>query len=325
MSYVVFAFGLALSIGGAFAMYFGYGIISVERGWASLIAGAAALSGGVVTMALGLILNSLSNLRTVLEAEPSAIPLPGEVRLYPDEDFPGPSYAESFQTESFQAESFQDESYKDESFKDESFDDTFQPEALEAHGPGPDLHDAPENASWPQPRPAAETMEDIRRAVAEKVRARIGILEDRAEETIAPPEDEEPGRPGVPSAAREIADDEFDETEDYDPRSVERSEPEWSGRAVDDPGAAASRPAYPDQRQSETARPSEESAALEPAPAQVQGDEGRVIIRRYESAGTVYVMYADGSIEAQSEHGIMHFETMTELKAFMEAQQRSPS
>jgi hypothetical protein len=31
-------------------------------------------------------------------------------------------------------------------------------------------------------------------------------------------------------------------------------------------------------------------------------------------------MYADGSIEARSERGVFHFQSMAELKAFMEAQ-----
>jgi hypothetical protein len=33
-------------------------------------------------------------------------------------------------------------------------------------------------------------------------------------------------------------------------------------------------------------------------------------------------MFADGSIDAQSERGAFHFSTMAELKAFMDAQAR---
>lgn len=287
MSYVVFAFGLALSIGGAWAVYFGYGIVSVERGWASMIAGAAALSGGVVTMALGLILNSLSKLRTVLEAEPSAIPLPGEVRLYPDEDYQG-AYAESFEAQSFQVE------------------------LSEAPAPGGDAGEPPETvsenaslekSSWRQPVPAAETMDDIRRIVAEKVRARTGIVD-----ALAPPPEVGSSQTAPPPGASQIADDEFGEAEDYDPRPVERAPPNHAAPADHAPGQAEHEP--------------EETAP--PAPA-LQEADGRVVTRRYESGGAVYVMYADGSIEAQSEHGIMHFESMAELKAFMDSQPRGAS
>jgi hypothetical protein len=288
MSYLVFAFGLALSVGGAFAIYFGYGIVSVERGWASVIAGAAALSGGVVTMALGLILNSLSRLRTVLEAEPSAIPLPGEVRLYPDEDYADAPYAESF-------------------------------EAVPPEAPpiGADFEDAPEHASWRQPGPEAETMEDIRRIVAEKVRARTGIVDATAGQTMAPPPDADSGQPGLP-AAPHPDDDGYGEAEDYDPRPIERGAPDHFGRPVEQTFPAASGLTLPDEPRGHTAHQPDEKAASEPEAPAVRETEGRVVTRRYESAGTVYVMYADGSIEAQSEHGVMHFESMTELKAFMD-------
>ncbi len=42
------------------------------------------------------------------------------------------------------------------------------------------------------------------------------------------------------------------------------------------------------------------------------------VIGRYDSDGTSYVMYSDGSIEAQSEAGVYRFGSMAELKAFIE-------
>jgi hypothetical protein len=60
----------------------------------------------------------------------------------------------------------------------------------------------------------------------------------------------------------------------------------------------------------------------EPSPpaAPTASEAGLAIVGRYESEGTSYVMYADGSIEARSERGVFHFQSMAELKAFMEAQ-----
>jgi hypothetical protein len=43
-------------------------------------------------------------------------------------------------------------------------------------------------------------------------------------------------------------------------------------------------------------------------------------IGRYEADGTTYVMYSDGSIEAQSEQGAYRFASMAELKAFFDEQ-----
>jgi hypothetical protein len=57
----------------------------------------------------------------------------------------------------------------------------------------------------------------------------------------------------------------------------------------------------------------------EPSPPAAR-EAGLAIVGRYESEGTSYVMYADGSIEARSERGVFHFRSMAELKAFMEAQ-----
>ena len=45
---------------------------------------------------------------------------------------------------------------------------------------------------------------------------------------------------------------------------------------------------------------------------------GLSVIGRYDSDGTSYVMYSDGSIEAQSEAGVFRFNSMAELKAFIE-------
>ena len=76
MSYLVFALGALLSLCGAFAIYAGYGIILVERGWAGVIAGATALSGGIVTIALGFILHSLSGLHALRKTGQGLTPLP---------------------------------------------------------------------------------------------------------------------------------------------------------------------------------------------------------------------------------------------------------
>ena len=56
MSYGILGLGLLLTVCGSYAVYFGYGIVAVERGWSSVIAGATALSCGIVTIALALIL-----------------------------------------------------------------------------------------------------------------------------------------------------------------------------------------------------------------------------------------------------------------------------
>jgi hypothetical protein len=60
--------GLLLAAAGAVAMWTGWDMIVIERGWSLFIAGAVAVSGGVVTVALGRVVGALGRL-----AEPAAI------------------------------------------------------------------------------------------------------------------------------------------------------------------------------------------------------------------------------------------------------------
>ena len=53
------------------------------------------------------------------------------------------------------------------------------------------------------------------------------------------------------------------------------------------------------------------SAALSHAPQPA-------VVGRYEAAGTNYAMYSDGSVEAENEHGVFRFASMSELRAFIE-------
>lgn len=75
----VTAAGLLLAGGGAYGMWAGWDMIMVERGWSLFIAGSVALSGGVVTIALGRVVAHLARLGGVTDAaaQPAA-PLPVE-------------------------------------------------------------------------------------------------------------------------------------------------------------------------------------------------------------------------------------------------------
>lgn len=67
--------GLLLSGGGAYAMWSGWDMILVERGWSLFIAGSVALSGGVVTMALGRVIAHLARLASPGEERAEAVAL----------------------------------------------------------------------------------------------------------------------------------------------------------------------------------------------------------------------------------------------------------
>ena len=88
MSYLVLGLGVFLSLAGAIAFYTGYGIIEVERGWASVIAGSVAFSCGIVTVALGLILHRLARLPAFLNAGQGVTPRLGDLAWRTDDEPP---------------------------------------------------------------------------------------------------------------------------------------------------------------------------------------------------------------------------------------------
>jgi hypothetical protein len=371
MSYLVLALGAVLSLCGAFAISAGYGIIQVERGWAGVIAGATALSGGIVTIALGFILHSLSGLHALLKTGKGLTSLPGELgeneasELRPDPGLAG------------------------------------NPEASMVSEAGPPPAAVPPTASlrtWAQ-RPTRPNLTPARNFLKSRgtvLPAARGMPESDfalpklplisraaprvSQATMEPPsepvfpipgegaaaksEDDAKARPASAPAVEAPAEHAwnsdgepglFDDDQAKEPPIEARlqephfdpGEPETeSGPRVTSPAETSEDhliepdPALDALKQGEKPAPEAiEPASVDPAPPYVSealpaadprepsppavpaaGEAALAIVGRYESEGTSYVMYADGSIEARSERGVFHFQSMAELKAFMDAQ-----
>jgi hypothetical protein len=73
--YIVIVMGLLLAVIGGAAIAFGYPIIEVERGWANVIAGAAILSGGVITISIGVLIGAVQRLRFVAAPGGASAPI----------------------------------------------------------------------------------------------------------------------------------------------------------------------------------------------------------------------------------------------------------
>jgi len=366
MSYLVLALGVLLSLCGAFAISAGYGIIQVERGWAGVIAGATALSGGIVTIALGFILHSLSGLHALLKTRKGLTPLPRELGEHEASELrPDPGLA-------------------------------FNPEASMVSEAGPPPAAMPPAASlrtWPQ-RPARPNLTPARNVLKSRGTV-LPAARGTPESDFASPKRPRgsPAAPSVSQAAMEPrseldfampaemaaanAEDEAKTRPASAPAAEAPAEPPWNAdgepglfdddHAKEPPIEARLQETHIDPGEPETesgprvTRPAEtasidanfsedhlnepdpaldawviEPASLDPAPPLVSealpgadprepsppaaSEAGLAIVGRYESEGTSYVMYADGSIEARSERGVFHFQSMAELKAFMEAQ-----
>jgi len=363
MSYLVFGLGLLLSLCGAWSIYFGYGIIAVERGWASVIAGATALSCGVVTVALAFVLHSLAQLRNALTDERGYEPLGEEWAQEPA----APPHAREQIALGERVEKEEPQLLPETAPWSEAAEEraertrVFSAPPVE---PPPRIVRAPEAAGAtrkaPESRPETRnvsraSIDDVRRLVADQLKG-------------APPTQ---SRGGYDAGARDVAEDvgplageaAFDGAAPQSAGLPPASSlaPEGAGSA---PGRIEERPetnaapcvpaaVSPEEvrqpAQAETqwssVKTSEAFLALGPnilgrqilgppippgaraesadratAGRQPYGEERGAIVGSYESGGTSYVMYADGSIDAQSERGAFRFNSMAELKAFLDAQ-----
>ncbi len=298
MKNVLLVLGILLILAGGYAIYSGAGIIEVERGWASVIAGATALTGGIVTIGLSFILGALEGLRGAL-AKGEVLPAGFQPTRQPVEvpELPVAPAAAPIQETFAKDDAFEMPARKPEPAK--------RPEPRPA-APAP--QPAVASSAAPRPRPAnppasrasSAFVKAVAQASAEKrsepsisdLWRRVGVnidtpKPDQGAERPAPfrsPKSPEPERPAPEPA-------------DWLDEALAKFDAELS------PQAGATEEAPP---------------PLAPNALPEHGEPQSEIIGRYEAEGTAYIMYADGSIEAQSEEGILRFQSMAELKAFFE-------
>ncbi|WP_020175459.1 hypothetical protein [Methyloferula stellata] len=337
MSYIVFVLGALLAIAGGLSVYDGSSIITLERGWAEVIAGSVALTGGIVTIGLAMVLHKLQALHGLYKTSVRVAPTPA------DSIAVAPPFAA-----------------KPPAVKPPAIEPP--PVAAVAPATPPPLAAVESNAGqrrdgpglWPpaarpaytpEPEPLEETV-PVSSAMFEEVETSLTALN--------PPPVEEAAMPQTPrpSAAALSLDEMWKRvTEEIDrPIFPPEREAAFSPPPVEPEVAAAEHPAEPDapvetaatiepepQIEDPTPEPVEEIAAEAPAapnPAHVETPAEELytppveppmaepaVIGRYEAEGTSYLMFADGSIEAQSEAGIFRFASMAELKAFIEDRQ----
>ena len=66
MAWVILGLGMALCVSGAAALWSGVSYMPVEWGWSQIIAGATAITGGIVTMALAAVVHRLRALQSAM-------------------------------------------------------------------------------------------------------------------------------------------------------------------------------------------------------------------------------------------------------------------
>lgn len=342
MAYILLALGALMSLVGLAAMVTGYPIIEVERGWASVIAGAVLLSGGVVVAALGLVVRNLVGLRRALavDALPAGTPIPqpavvptpltstqpatptSALTERPSLPHPlgpaagpllaaavppaaailaaGAAYAHETRPAEPDPHPLEAPSHAD---MDEAATEPHHPESneTEIHGSAPDAepteaHDEVHELLDHHHEPAQDAAE------ADRPRSTNELLDEAFSAFDYEMATSHSSAAQPHPAAREPEPAAHEES----PQQVPVDEP----LPVHEPAMSA-----------HEAEPEPAAVAPEPeAPATAPAEPAAnlAIIGRYDSEGTSYVMYSDGSIEAQSDAGVYRFNSMAELKAFIE-------
>lgn len=330
MAIILLAIGAILSAVGLYALVSGYPIIEIERGWASVIAGSVLLSGGLVIVALGLVLRALTRMRTAppmtapaaatpaaAMTEPSFAPVAPAPRVAAPLDAAAPALAVAAPAAVLAA-------------------DYGAPPAPLASVAPPEprvpVHEEPESQAAAPPVEPADGWDAPAFSAFDygaEPEAHVPPAETpHVEPAPAPPPpkgdhvapiDHEFAEPAAPLPEAEQTDAHAPSPDDLShlesPLQHEEHEPGTDAGSVEHahPVEHADEPTLASQVEH-----SAEPIADAPATAPDAPPANLSVIGRYDSEGTSYVMYSDGSIEAQSEAGIYRFGSMAELKAFIE-------
>lgn len=310
----ILGLGVAMIVAGLYFVYAGFDYIMLERGWTMVIAGTTLGSAGAVLVGLWTLAREVRALRgghAPLAREADAAPL-ADARAEPvaDAPIPAPSAAAASlapvgaglaaaavaeaATETLVAET---ETARDDSIEGATADDGTEgkePPAAESPSGPTDMTAATPPVGEPEV-PAETTAEtSAREFTLDAIGAPLGEPSTESESRSAPPLDVRPSR---------------DEPEaDIPPLRIDED------LTVSD--LLGTRPSpMPD----EPAPPSE--PAVEPeSPA----FDVPTVVGSYASGGHTYVMFSDGSIEAETPEGVFKFGSLDELKTFIASGEARP-
>ena len=389
MKWIVAGAGVLLSIAGLYGLVTGASIIQVERGWASFIAGAVALSAGVITLALAALMGRIEQLVVAWTGASFARADAQQREDEPEPFRPMPPIFAPVVSEKPEPAAERDAPMFPDlpplRVETPSFVEPVVEVAPEPVAPEPVIEPHPEERPAPlrdfkfvfppldhdkqDEKPSAPVIEAPALEPDDKVeplklpeaksatRFNLGWLRRNRDESVAPvpPERIEP-EPFVEPEPAPQAEPEPVETQTYvevESVSVEIEtkveeapavelvvetleeaapaptpdpfSPDWLERALsgaDEPSVApAPRFVPPSQRraaQAEMEEPAPAPAPIVETPVAQEGGEPPVEIGRYSANDVAYVMFSDGSITADTATGTYRFNSLIELKDFIE-------
>jgi hypothetical protein len=315
MKYALLVLGSLLIVVGGYFLFTGSHIVASERGWSSVIAGTTALTGGIITLALAGVVRGLEDLKLLLAdaalrpgpgvalaaEEPATLEADIEMLIAPNL---GPTPAGVEPSPPAEAE---------------------VPIAAQERPAGADIPNplgrerprfTPRFAPRPAPAEPAPAIAELRRRVADDLNL------DWPGINLPPLSPTREPLPAVDEPVEEAADFDrppplhFDHLgEDYTQTGAEDATSEYAAEEYAIEEYVIEEYAADEEPEAATMlAPQASAAAASPEPTEATALEPKAI-GRYEAAGTLYVMFSDGSIEAQSPQGTRRYKSMADLKA----------
>ena len=344
MALIMLAIGGLLALVGVYAIASGFPVIEVERGWSMVISGAVLLSGGLIVAALGIVVRTINGLKVGFPAAASVAPLVAPLAPH-DEPMLAPPVAAP------RAPVFQPTAANERVPAFAVAAPAAAAVLAAGAGYAASLHEPAPHAAEPEPHhepkpeahnliepighvPVAEHEAAVQEPASQEPAFREPAFREPAVQEPAsqvPPPPEPFGQ-----AWHEHDFSAFDLDAPHETASVHAPEPAPELPAAphiteplfaEDPATEhpeiehhepAAREPEPVAAHVPEPVPEAEPVAEAPSTAPETPPGGLSVIGRYDSDGTSYVMYSDGSIEAQSDAGVFRFNSMAELKAFIE-------
>ena len=321
--WVALALGALLALGGAVSIWNGVDVIQSERGWVSVIAGSVALVGGVLTFALFILIREVEALRGMAAGSAApAVERSATGHLQASETVAavagvavggilarapvGPPPVVQLPPETPAA----------------------QPSEPE---PQAELELAQEPAPEPVPQsPAPAAEERIEAAGADEEATEFHVPEEPAQEEAPADESQTPlVSPGYAWLERALAREEGRKSPALDwlrsrPPTGSLTEPPVSSlEASGQESAHDEEPAHEQAPATAEAPEHDQEPSVadhtEAGPGAEEHAPEPDVVGRYSSGGSHYTLYSDGSIDAQTDHGIFRFASMADLRAHIES------
>jgi len=312
MIIALLALAFAMIFGGLLAAFFGWDIVLIERGWTMVLAGIFSAACGAVLLGITAVVSKLAQIQSELAR--LQVTLDEDVR---EEASPPPSTGLSMAALAGGLLGGRLFGRGEEKGKDEEPADLPLFADDDRHEPAGDASEP--NAAPEAPQPSAPILPFPPRAASEEAERSEEIerkvpdflLADRLRETHV---ETESSREEISLFEDEPKADEPEEERAADLDRNDILEPAAEPAAIPEPEPEPESEPEPELPEEEAAAP-EEPAREEKTVEETR--PGRTVIGTYNSGDNTYVMFADGSIEAQTPAGVFHFKSLDELKAFI--------